>query len=702
VDRSRHLAAIVGLVAVLLVGAVGTGIAAMGERTRERQRDQQLATVALGAMSDNLAGVATSVSGVDGLAADGVVSGAEFDAFAEKVVEASALTTLANVVIVADRDRAEFEARSGRRITERDAQGRFVPAGRRDRHAVVVDVVPLSAANTVLLGFDILSDPARAAAAGAASRTKAFVLSSEVPLAPSGRPGFFVIQPVFGPGSDQPIGFVSTGILKDLLVEAARARLPAGTEVGVAYGAAQAPPGVAAVSRDIAGGRWTVWADDRKPADLTAAITIAVATVLLIVLLGFLSWREIRHDRVRQALASRLSEEGKRAERLAEVGRRLSLASDLDTVVRVVEQDVCALFEADLGDVGLLTGGDTLGMLAAKAPLRFGPLEHLPVAEAVRRRGIVVAEDPAEYGATDSEAGSVAAVPLFNRDGDVFGVIVLGWRERQSFAPTVAPLLRTVGEMFGQILDRLREAERRHAFLTALQQRLLPMPPAIGGLEIVARYRPAAAAMGMGGDWYQFLALPDGSMVIVVGDVIGHGVDAIAVMMQIQHVTATVVQMGVPLADVFSRVDTAMGPAAGAHASATLLHLDTAANQVRYISAGHPYSLLCRPDGTVEQLSGAQNAMVGLPWKSPATAQIDFPPGSILLAYTDGLVERRNRPLTEGIGVLASVLTAAHGSDLDSLADLLIERAMADAGDERVDDDLAMVLIRSIPTPPMA
>ena len=91
--------------------------------------------------------------------------------------------------------------------------------------------------------------------------------------------------------------------------------------------------------------------------------------------------------------------------------------------------------------------------------------------------------------------------------------------------------------------------------------------------------------------------------------------------------------------------------------------------------------------------------MVGLPWQSAATAQVDFPPGSILLAYTDGLVERRNRPLTDGIGVLAAVLAAWRGSDLDTLADLLIEQALADAGEDRVDDDLAMVLIRSAPMP---
>jgi serine phosphatase RsbU (regulator of sigma subunit)/CHASE1-domain containing sensor protein len=717
IDRSsRRLAALVGLAAVALVGGLGTAVAAVSEMDQARQADSQLATVAVAAMSDNLSGVATSLSGVNGLAADGTVTADEFEAFASNVVEASALASLAHVVIVSDNERPAFEARLGRPITQRDAQGQFVPAQQRPLYAAVVDVSPRTDTTIAVLGFDIYSDPVRARAAATAASTGRFVLSDPVPLAPSGREGYFVIQPVFTlTGPREPIGFMSTGLQVETLVAAARERLPAGSAVGLREDGlilAQAPAGAAERSLAVAGRRWTVSVDDQMPVDHSLAFVVALATLLLTLLLGMLAMREMRFNRARQAMADRLAEEARRAERLAEVGRRLTMARHLDAVVAVIEREVPAVFEASVGDIGLLLDSSSLHMLGSAAGIdaelsdryRRVPLEsHLPTTQAVRECRTVLVEDLVEYQAghgelqADAAASgllSVAALPLIDEEGVVFGVIGLGWRQRQDFGLTIAPLLQAVGDMCGQTLDRARDADRRHAFVAALQRRLLPMPPVTGGLEIVARYRSATAAMGMGGDWYQFMAMPDGSTVIVVGDVIGHGVDAIAVMMQIQHVTAAVVQMGVPLPDVFSRVDTALGAARAAHASALLLHVNPSASRIHYISAGHPYSLLRTPDGTVQQLTSAQYGLVGLPYKPGATAAVEFPPGSILLAYTDGLVERRNRPITTGIALLASALSRLPGEDLDLLAETLIETALADAGEYGVDDDVAVVLIR--------
>jgi serine phosphatase RsbU (regulator of sigma subunit) len=136
------------------------------------------------------------------------------------------------------------------------------------------------------------------------------------------------------------------------------------------------------------------------------------------------------------------------------------------------------------------------------------------------------------------------------------------------------------------------------------------------------------------------------------------------------------------------------------------VHVDPAAQRVSYVSAGHPYSLLRTPDGTVRQLADAQYGMVGLPSKTATLAYADFPPGSILLAYTDGLIERRNRPLMTGIELLASDFARLAGDGvpvdapgaLDRLVERLIEDALAGAdSDGRVDDDVAVVLIRSRP-----
>ncbi len=704
-----------GLAAVTLVGTLGATIAAVSETQRARQRDGQLATVALAAMSDNLSGIATSLSGVNGLAADGAVSDDEFRIFAGNVVEASALDSLANVVIVDDSGRAAFEARLGRPITQRNAQGQFVVAQRRAQYAVVADVSPRNETNNVALGFDLYSDPARQEAAATAAATRSLVLSDPMLLASSGKMVYFDVQPVFWPQSQAPLGFVSTGIRVDTLVAAAQARLPAGSVVGLRedeHVLVPAPAGAAQQSLQVAQRRWTVSVVDNMRVGHSVTFVVALATLLLALLLGQVAVRERRFDRTRQALTDELADEARRAERLAEVGRHLTVARQLDSVVAVIERDVPKVFGADLGDIGLLLDSKSLNMLGSGAGPDSGLIarsrrvaldSHQPTTQAVRESRMVLVEDLLQYQAAHddlhadtAEPGlrSAAAVPLSDEEGNVFGVIGLGWRERQEFGPTLAPLLQAVGDMCGQTLDRARDADRRHAFVAALQRRLLPIPPATGGLEIVARYRSATAAMGMGGDWYQFMAMPDGSTVIVVGDVIGHGVDAVAVMMQIQHVTAAVVQMGVPLPDVFSRVDTALGSAKGAHASALLLHINPSANRIQYISAGHPYSLLRTPDGYVKQLTAAQYGLVGLPYRPGSAAAVDFPPGSILLAYTDGLVERRDRPITTGIALLANVLARAASDDLDRLAETLIESALGDAGEHGVDDDVAVVLIR--------
>jgi hypothetical protein len=699
---------------------MGTAIAAVSEQADARHRNREHATVAAAAISDNLAGVATALSGVNGLAVDGTVESDEFRAFATNVVAASALETLADVVVVPDAERAAFEAELGRPITERTAQGGFAPAARRDRYAAVVDVTPATDNSAALIGFDILSDPVRARAAGTATNIRGFVLSEPVPLAPSGRTGYFLIQPVFTP-TGELIGYMSTGLLAEDLVDAARQRLPAEAAVGLREGdvvIAPTPSGADAVTVEAAGRRWIVSVDDGTPADRSLTIVVLVATVLLALLLGLLATRERRFDRARQAFASRLTEDARRAERLAEVGRRLSVARHLDTVVAVIERDVPRVFDADFADIGLLLD-NSLSMLGTpdggidvelfNRYRRVNLDQHLLTTQAVRDAEPVLVEDLLAYqsghpGLYDdvlaSGLRSAAALPLFDAEGRVFAVIGIGWRAPQRFPATVTALLRTVGDLCGQTLDRARDTDRQHQFVAALQRRLLPVPPERDDLEIVARYRSATATMGMGGDWYQFVPMPDGSVVIVVGDVIGHGVDAIAVMTQIQHVTPAVLQMGVPLAEVFNHIDTALGPAMGAHASALILHVDPAGRRVHYVSAGHPYSLLRTPDGRVTELRAAQYALVGLQSEPRSLASVDFPPGSMLLAYTDGLIERRNRPLTTGIELLAEDFQRRACADgpvqLDRLVEQLIEDTLSVPGsDGSVDDDVAVVLIRN-------
>jgi serine phosphatase RsbU (regulator of sigma subunit) len=704
------------VVAVVAIGAIGTGIAFVNERARVAQRDRQSAVAAAAAISDRLARATSLLAGVDGLAADGAVSTAEFSAFATDVVRDGALQSLAWVLPVGDNQRAAFEASTGRPITQRDGQGRFETAARRPSYAVVVDVVPKTDLTRATLGFDIASDPVRANAAAVAASGRRAVLSRPVKLAPSGRPGFFLIQPIFtgeGDGS-APVGYVSTGLLAERLLAGAGQRLPPGTGVGLRDGgeslASVDRPG-ASTTIDVNGRTWMVSVAG-SPANTVLPLALGSSTLLFAGFAGALAYRESRLNRATSRLTRQVEGDAARTERLATVARALSGAEHLGDVVHIIEHEVPAVLGADFADIGLVDG-EHLAMLgranrAGLDPDLFGryrtlPLDaDLPIAEAVRTSNLRLVPDLGDYRPNHPdlldnilEVGlrSAAAAPLLDVEGTSRGVLVLAWRRPTPFdAPTVS-VIRTLSELCGQTLQRAMTADRRHELIVALQERMLPTPPTVAGLRIIARYRPAAEAVGMGGDWYQFLPLADGSLVVVLGDVTGHGVEAIATMTQIQSVIAAAVHTGVPLSEIFAYVQHGLAVADAAYATALLLHVNLAAGRVGYTSAGHPYPLVRRPDGTTLVLTGSQHPLLGMGQERAQLAYVDFPVGATLVAYTDGLIERRNRPINVGIEALREAV--AHlDADLDQSLDKMIADSLRDAtAADAVDDDIAVVVL---------
>jgi hypothetical protein len=729
--RRVWTAAGAGVVAVVAVGAIGTAIAFANERSRVAQRDRQAAVVAAAAINDRLARSTSLLAGVDGLAADGAVTTAEFTGFATDVLRDGALQSLAWVVPVTDAERPAFEASTGRPIVERDPAGRFVVAPRRPAYAVVVDVVPKTDLTRATLGFDIASDPVRADAATRAASGRRTVLSEPVRLAPSGRPGFFLIQPMFSPTDATPVGYVSTGLLAEYMITAAAAQLPLGASVGLRDGdevLASVPGGGASTTIAVNGRTWVVSAGTSPGPDPLLPLLLGSLTLLFAGSAGALAFREGRLNRAAAALAHQVERDAGRTERLATVARALSGAEHLGEVVRVIEHDVPAILGADVADIGLIANGEDLTMLGRRDRGGLDPelmrryatvplSAHLPTTQAVRDGRLVLVPDLPAYQAGDpalagdvAEAGlaSAAAAPLKDADGTSMGVLALAWRSAVTFDAASVSVLTTLSELCGQTLQRALTADRRHALIVALQERLLPTPPTVAGLEILARYRPAAEAVGMGGDWYQFVPLADGSLVVVVGDVTGHGVEAIATMTQLQSVIAAAIHTGVDLAEVFSYVQNALPMRDPAYATVVLLHLDLAADRLGHASAGHPFPLVRLPHGQTLVLDTSQRPILGMGGADVPLTYVDFPVGSTVLAYTDGLIERRNRPIHDGIAALRADFAHLDGGldgDLDGglgrgLDELIAAALPAAATADAVDDDLAVVLIhRSVGEP---
>jgi PAS domain S-box-containing protein len=233
---------------------------------------------------------------------------------------------------------------------------------------------------------------------------------------------------------------------------------------------------------------------------------------------------------------------------------------------------------------------------------------------------------------------------------------------------------------------------REHETATTLQRALLPRDlPVVEGIEVAARYLPAQAGLEVGGDWYDVIEPSPGSVVAVIGDVAGHGVHAAAVMGRLRTGLRAYVQDGRSPGDAVRRLDELMhGFEVRQMATLFLLELNLETREVDFVRAGHPPALVRGPDGEVSELRGRGTAPLGvLEDVSFEQESVEVAPGSTILLYTDGLIERRSVDLNVGIDLLKSVLAEAEGS-----ADACLEQVMAAMAVQDVPDDIATLALR--------
>jgi serine phosphatase RsbU (regulator of sigma subunit)/anti-sigma regulatory factor (Ser/Thr protein kinase)/anti-anti-sigma regulatory factor len=230
---------------------------------------------------------------------------------------------------------------------------------------------------------------------------------------------------------------------------------------------------------------------------------------------------------------------------------------------------------------------------------------------------------------------------------------------------------------------RAADAERRNpagrGIVAELQEALLPTAlPVLPRVRIGARYLVAGQEQAAGGDWFDAIPLHGGGVALVVGDVVGHGMAASAAMGQLRAVLAELLAAEEDLGQVLRRTDAfaARTPSLRA-ATLALAVLDPAAGTLQYTTCGHPPPLVIGVDGRARYLEGTGTGPLGT-GSAPVLASSTLAPGELILLYSDGLVERPNRTMAEGMAELAVV--AADAAANRSLAPLLIEPLLIENG----------------------
>jgi PAS domain S-box-containing protein len=247
-------------------------------------------------------------------------------------------------------------------------------------------------------------------------------------------------------------------------------------------------------------------------------------------------------------------------------------------------------------------------------------------------------------------------------------------------------------------VQHVRQFEIAREASSTLQRTMMPTTkPPVG---FAVRYEPAASPLEIGGDWYDVLAVGDHQVGIVVGDCVGSGLSAAAVMGQLRSSARVLLVNGASPGRLLDELDSAAALIAGAYCTTVFVGIvDADTGQMAYSSAGHIPALLATPGGSVESLTGATSVPLAVQKTGPRPeAWTVLPPGSTLMLYTDGLVERREELVDNGIERAGEILAETIESSADVVADAVLQRLVPKDG---FDDDVAIVVYRRPPAPLM-
>lgn len=423
--------------------------------------------------------------------------------------------------------------------------------------------------------------------------------------------------------------------------------------------------------------------------------------------------------------------ERRRSQQLQDLARsslRINTAPSLDQSLQTVTEEARALVGTHQSITSMTTNlhwGQAINAISLSDKYaEYRSFDAPPVGEGIyvlvcrNNRPMRMTQDQLEahpawrgfgaYAAQHPPMRGWLAVPLITSDGRNLGLIQLSDKEDGSdFTADDEAILVQLAQLASASIEKAAALESQYEIARTLQSSLLPQRlPEQSAVSAASRYLPATPRAGVGGDWFDVIGLSGARVALVVGDVVGHGINAAATMGRLRTAVRTLADVDPTPEELLTRLDDLvsrppaesgtddddrLGIEGEAALGATCLYAvyDPVAGRCALACAGHPVPVIVAPDGRAQFLDvpvGPPLGVGGVPFE---TAEVDVPEGSLLAFYTDGLVESRNRDLDAGLEELRRTLAEPYDS-LEELCDDVLKALLP----EPPADDAALLLVR--------
>ncbi len=379
----------------------------------------------------------------------------------------------------------------------------------------------------------------------------------------------------------------------------------------------------------------------------------------------------------------------------------------LDDLLPQLATSIADIMAVDSATIFLLEAGEEFLTLGATVGLGAGEDADLQIPVGETFAGRIAAAGQPDVSLEVSEATpdplldghgvqAMLGVPLVV-EGRVSGVIqVASVSVERRFGREDQSLLQLIADRAALAIDHARLYARELGIVETLQRSLLPESlPQVPGLLTAARYMPGGPGADVGGDWYDAISLDGGRLGIAMGDVVGHGIGAAALMGQLRNALRAYALDGNSPAQVVEKLDRLVqNLEAGRMATLVYMVIAPDLGSVEFSSAGHLPPLVLGPDGDAVFLEGGRTLPLGvMPSAEYPQADAELEPGSTIVLYTDGLVEERGASIDRGLEALKDAVMEGP-KEPEALCDHIVSSLLADRA---ATDDIAVLTVRTVP-----